>query len=1150
MAEPIQLSHLIESFVDSSRSPTQQAASLDKIASLVKNDVLTMEGLVREMQMYLTTTDNIVRARGILLLAEVLTCLATKPLDSATLHSLIGFFTDRLADWKALRGALVGCLALMRRKSSAGVVTSTDAKAVAESFLQNLQVQSLGQHDRKLCFELLECLLERYPNTVTPMGDELIYGICEAIDSEKDPQCLMLTFHIVEVLVQLFPDTSGPFASFAGDLFEILSCYFPIHFTHPRGEDLGIKRDDLSRALMLAFSSTPLFEPFAIPLLLEKLSSSLPSAKLDSLKYLSSCTSNYGPERMAKHARAIWLSIKDALYTSLQEPTLSFTSESLDGLVFQENEIAKEALTLLQQVIMQNNGLFLSLIVEDEDINIILNTVPTYESYNDIPLQGKLKLFAAGCILSISTKTSVACCHMIFESFFPRLMEILGLSEKNLSGDHSPKDNYLISKRLNFGALYLSVELLAACRDLIAGSTQIACKSVSTYETSYCMLHSFSNLLTKAFCSTLVTSPHDADIYFGVKGLQILATFPGDVSPVPISEFENILITFMSIITVNFKKTLLWRLALKALMNIGSFIDRNNESEKILSYMRIVVEKIVSLVSLDDVTMPFPLKLEAISGIGTSGLNYMLHIIQGFEEALFANLSEIYVHGNLKSAKFTIWLLECYSNKLLPWIHENGVFEEVLLRFPINIWKQIESCVDFSVPEKELLDAMMTAMKHAVAFCSEESQNEIIQKAYNVLSSSTSFPLKESMALTIPFQLEGLQLTQKMDNLLCRDEWILSLFASVVIAVRPQTHIPNVKVILNLFITTLLKGHVPAAQALGSIVNKFGKSSTGSEISSDCTLEEALDIIFQLKLWTHQDNGALLRCSVNGSEMGHTDLCQAVVNNKLPQILAITGLSWIGKGLLLRGHDKVKDVTMIFLECLLSNGNALPLSQHSLENSCEQDLRASVMKSAADAFRILMSDSEVCLNRKFHAIIRPLYKQRFFSTMMPILQPLIMKSDSLLSRSMLYRAFAHIISETPLVAVLDEAKKLIPILLDCLSMLNKDAQDKDTLYSLLLVLSGILTDKDGQEAVVDNAHLVINCLTGLIAYPHMMLVRETAIQCLVAMSELPHARIYPMRIQVLQAISKALDDSRRAVRQEAVRCRQAWASIASRSLHF
>uniref|UniRef100_A0A7N2LN05 MMS19 nucleotide excision repair protein n=1 Tax=Quercus lobata TaxID=97700 RepID=A0A7N2LN05_QUELO len=257
MAEPSQVSHLIESFVDSSRSPTQQekyaigymaieeqevwwvtkeikvlswnSASLDKIASLVKNDVLTMEGLVREMQMYLTTTDNIVHARGILLLAEVLTCLATKALDNATLHSLIGFFADRLADWKALRGALVGCLALMRRKSSAGVVTSTDAKAVAKSFLQNLQVQSLGQHDRK--------------------GDELIYGICEAVDSEKDPQCLMLTFHIVEVL--------------------------------PRGEDLGIKRDDLSQALMQLYvpHSSGVGILLDTCLLLEKLSSSLPSAK-------------------------------------------------------------------------------------------------------------------------------------------------------------------------------------------------------------------------------------------------------------------------------------------------------------------------------------------------------------------------------------------------------------------------------------------------------------------------------------------------------------------------------------------------------------------------------------------------------------------------------------------------------------------------------------------------------------------------------------------------------------------------------------------------------------------------------------------------------------------------------------------------------
>lgn len=61
---------------------------------------------------------------------------------------------------------------------------------------------------------------------------DLVYGICEAIDGEKDPQCLMLTFHIVELVAKLFPDPTGTLASSSSDLFEFLGCYFPIHFTH------------------------------------------------------------------------------------------------------------------------------------------------------------------------------------------------------------------------------------------------------------------------------------------------------------------------------------------------------------------------------------------------------------------------------------------------------------------------------------------------------------------------------------------------------------------------------------------------------------------------------------------------------------------------------------------------------------------------------------------------------------------------------------------------------------------------------------------------------------------------------------------------------------------------------------------------------
>ncbi|KAK9281630.1 hypothetical protein L1049_004533 [Liquidambar formosana] len=550
--------------------------------------------------------------------------------------------------------------------------------------------------------------------------------------------------------------------------------------------------------------------------------------------------------------------------------------------------------------------------------------------------------------------------------------------------------------------------------------------------------------------------------------------------------------------------------------------------EKALSYMSIVVEKIVSLMSFNDFSMSLPLKLEAICDVGGTGQKFMLRVVQGLEEAISANLCDVHACGNLKSAEIGVQLFECFSNKVLPWFHQIGCSEDVPLRFSINIWNQIENSMAFSdkVQGKELLDATMRAMKLAVGTCSEENQSAILEKAYSVLSLSTSFLLNESMSVKIPVELEGLQLTQDSGSLSSRDDWLISLFASVIIALRPRTHIPNVRVILHLFMKALLKGHVPSAQALGSMVNKLHPKNNEAEISGDCTLEEAMDIIFNKSFWSSLDNGPpFRRCSLldDYSEMGLMNLCLSVGNRNLLQIHAIVGLAWVGKGLLMRGHEIVKDVTMIFFKCLVSNGEmgVLPLKQGSSENCSEQDVIASTMKTAANAFHILMSDSEVCLNKSFHAIMRPLYKQRFFSSVMPVLVSSIMKSDSSIRRAMMYRAFGHVISDTPLVAILSEAKKLIPILLDALSMLSEDVLDKDMIYNLLLVLSGILMDKNGQEAVIETAHIIINRLTGLISYPHMMLVRETALQCLLAMSGLPHTRIYPMRSQGVNCIKKS-----------------------------
>ncbi|XP_019196982.1 PREDICTED: MMS19 nucleotide excision repair protein homolog isoform X1 [Ipomoea nil] len=1131
----------IESYVSSSTSPAQQAAIVDTIAALVKNDLLTLEELVREMEMYLTTTDTIIRSRGILLLGELLTQLSLKPLTDAAIQSLIGFFIERLADWKALRGALVGCLALLRRKIDVGMITDSQAMAAAQSFLENMQVQSLGQHDRKLCFQILECLLNCYPDAVEPLGDVLVYGICESIDGEKDPQCLVLIFRIFEALARLFPHSSGSLASYAEDLFEILGCYFPIHFTHSKSEDADIKREELSQALMLAFASTPVFEPFAIPLLLEKLSSDLPSTKVESLKYLSYCTSKYGGDRMAKYFEALWSALKDVLFIRPQS-TLSIEFELVDGMGFQESEIMIQALELLQMVVQRSNGSFLSFILADEDIKTFMNSLNGLKDFDNASAQNKQRLHAVGCILSASARSSFASCDAVFQNFFTSLMDALTFSVEIPS-----KDSVVLSRRFNFGALYLAVELLCACRCLVLNCDGLTPIPDFLSMAWCCILCGFSTSLSNSLISLLQTTSVESTpntyVYYGVKGLQTLAMFPGSFTQVPKPIFENVLLTLMSVITTDFNKTFLWKTALKALVDIGFYVDKSSEDEKVASFESVVMEKIGFLISSNDLTVPLTLKLQTTFDIGMTGKKFMHRAVQELDKTLFDNLSQIFVSENVKSTELTIPLLDCYSKNVLPWFHDNGGSEEVSLNLAFNILEKIEKSTHSSIgfQESELLDAIMIALKHAVASCSEENQERIIKKAFDLISSGS---LKDLKPYTTPLNSNGGQLTSMLEGISCRDECIISLIASVIIALRPQTHIPNLKLLLQLFLMTLLKGHILSAQALGSLVNKLPLETSIKNFN----LEEAIDVLFNNEIWISCNFYDGNKCSTldNGSAIDFSSLringCDVSY-----KIHALVGLAWIGKGLLMRGHQKIKDITSTFVSCLLSNGNVGAFEELDGQLKDNKELEViSLRKSAADAFHVLMSDSEACLNRHYHATVRPLYKQRFYNMVLPILLSSILEIDSPTTRSLLYRAFSHLISGAPLIAVVSDAKKVIPVLVDCLFMLQKDALDKDIIFSVLLVLSGILMDKNAKEAVIENAHLIVHQLNNLVSYPHMMVVRETAIQCLVALSGLPQSRIYPLRKEVLQAISKALDDPKRVVRQEAVRCRHAWLEIEGR----
>lgn len=223
---------------------------------------------------------------------------------------------------------------------------------------------------------------------------------------------------------------------------------------------------------------------------------------------------------MEKYTESLWSALKDALFTCPQS-TLSADSDPIDGLGFHESEIMTQALELLQVLVRQHNNSFLSLILGDGYISTFLNSFSHFDDFNSLSTQYKQRLHAVGHVLSVCIKASGSSCNKVFESFFPLLVDALKLSVENSHGTvHSTLD-----AKFHFGALYLCVELLAACRQLIVGSDKVTsapdlardswCQILRSFCTSLC------NVFTCLIRTSCVESTWNAYVYAAGKYLSL-----------------------------------------------------------------------------------------------------------------------------------------------------------------------------------------------------------------------------------------------------------------------------------------------------------------------------------------------------------------------------------------------------------------------------------------------------------------------------------------------------------------------------------------------------------------------------------------------------------------------------------------------------
>ncbi|GAA6018123.1 hypothetical protein JCM8202_000190 [Rhodotorula sphaerocarpa] len=242
-------------------------------------------GIVRELADVLTSDADAKRARGVLLLSEVVVKMNKSVLDRQMTKTLTTFFVDKLCE----KASLAPCATALAELTQVPTFGTGEGMEVAKGITESVALKSHPQAIRHSVYVLLDHLMTHARPALQRLGSDFIGGYCSLVEGEKDPRNLMISFSLVRVILLEFDVAKN-----IEDLFDITFCYFPITFTPPPDDPYGISSDDLIVALRGCLSATPLLGPLALPLFYDKLQAASEKAKRQTLQALVACFPIYG----------------------------------------------------------------------------------------------------------------------------------------------------------------------------------------------------------------------------------------------------------------------------------------------------------------------------------------------------------------------------------------------------------------------------------------------------------------------------------------------------------------------------------------------------------------------------------------------------------------------------------------------------------------------------------------------------------------------------------------------------------------------------------------------------------------------------------------------------------------------------------------
>ena len=241
-----------------------------------------------------------------------------------------------------------------------------------------------------------------------------------------------------------------------------------------------------------------------------------------------------------------------------------------------------------------------------------------------------------------------------------------------------------------------------------------------------------------------------------------------------------------------------------------------------------------------------------------------------------------------------------------------------------------------------------------------------------------------------------------------------------------------------------------------------------------------------------------------------------ISNNPSPQSISVAFA--VVKGLLVQG--KCAALTTRYLQILLQ-------------------LLSSSDKSVARRFANILTPDDI-LTKENHCLISGLYKQKVFNQLVPSIIDAVRTADTSTKPNYLI-ALSGILRWLPYSMIESSLSSLIAPLLQTLDL--TDAAEQEVKASTLTIFESVLMHDP--SIVSEHASSLITRLLNSTAGPaNMAKVRAKALQSLALVPrQLKREVVMPYRRQVVKKLMACLDDPKRDVRAEAVKCRTAWLGV-------